>query len=178
MHVVAGPPVDLSRPRDADVSTETLREATDRIMAAITGLVEQLRDEPAPRDHDPSGRAQGGPRAPGAGRPRRRDSPDAAAVMGGGSWGTAFAMVLADAGNEVVLWAREPQVAASVARDHENPAYHPGITLPDAIDATADPAAALAGAELVVLAVPSQTLRANLAGVVDRCCRRTPCWCR
>ena len=76
-----------------------------------------------------------------------------AAVMGGGSWGTAFAMVLADAGNEVVLWAREPQVATSVARDHENPAYHPGITLPDAIDATADPAAALAGAELVVLAV-------------------------
>jgi glycerol-3-phosphate dehydrogenase (NAD(P)+) len=84
--------------------------------------------------------------------------------MGGGSWGTAFAMVLADAGNDVVLWAREPRLAQRINEQHENDRYHPGITLPAAIAATADPLAALSGAEVVVLAVPSQTLRANLAG--------------
>ncbi len=64
MHVVAGPPVDLSDLVDADVSTETLRIATDRLMAAITGLVEQLRDEPAPVTRFERPR-EGGPRAPG-----------------------------------------------------------------------------------------------------------------
>ena len=99
-----------------------------------------------------------------------------AAVMGGGSWGTAFAMVLADAGNEVVLWAREPQVATSVARDHENPAYHPGITLPDAIDATADPAAALAGADSSCSRCRRRRCAPTSPGG-HRCCLRTRCWC-
>lgn len=85
------------------------------------------------------------------------------AVMGGGSWGTAFGMVLADAGNEVTVWARDPGVAESVNQDHENPLYHPGIVLPESLRATADPGEALAGAEVVVLAIPSQSLRENLA---------------
>ena len=63
-----------------------------------------------------------------------------------------------------MLWAREPHVATrSPATTRTRPTTR-ASRLPDAIDATADPAAALAGAELVVLAVPSQTLRANLAG--------------
>ncbi len=86
------------------------------------------------------------------------------AVMGGGSWGTAFSIVLADAGNDVALWTREPAAAESITSSRENPRYHPGITLPQAIRATTDPAAALDGAEVVVLAVPSQTLRENLSG--------------
>src|SRR5437762_2134815 len=87
-----------------------------------------------------------------------------AAVLGAGSWGTAFAKVLADAGNDVVLWARRPAVAAAVNTDRCNHEYLPRLRLPDRITATADPAVALREADLVVLAVPSQSLRGNLTG--------------
>jgi glycerol-3-phosphate dehydrogenase (NAD(P)+) len=83
-------------------------------------------------------------------------------VLGAGSWGTAFAMVLADAGTEAVLWARRPELASVIASTHVNPDYLPGTSLPESIRCTADPAVALADADLVVIAVPSQTLRANL----------------
>jgi glycerol-3-phosphate dehydrogenase (NAD(P)+) len=86
-----------------------------------------------------------------------------AAVMGAGSWGTTFAQVLCDAGTRTVLCARKPQLAKAIAGLHENPDYLPGITLPPALDATADPAEALDGADLVAFAVPAQTLRSNLA---------------
>ena len=88
-----------------------------------------------------------------------------AAVLGSGSWGTTFAKVLADAGTDVVLWARRPEVAAAVRDGHENPDYLPGVGLPDRLTATTDPAEAVDGAEFVVLAVPSQSLRDNLAAV-------------
>ncbi|MCD9197371.1 NAD(P)H-dependent glycerol-3-phosphate dehydrogenase [Aeromicrobium wangtongii] len=84
------------------------------------------------------------------------------AVMGAGSWGTAFALVLADAGNDVRLWGRRPEVCDMINAKHENSDYLPGIELPAAISATPDPAEALADAEVVVLAVPSQQLRSNL----------------
>lgn len=84
------------------------------------------------------------------------------AVLGAGSWGTAFSMVLADAGNDVVIWARREEVAASIAERRENTDYLAGIELPRAVTATADPEQALAGADVVVLAVPSQSLRENL----------------
>jgi glycerol-3-phosphate dehydrogenase (NAD(P)+) len=86
-----------------------------------------------------------------------------AAVMGAGSWGTTFAQVLCDAGTRTVLYARKPQLAKAIAGLHENPDYLPGMALPPALDATADPAEALDGADLVAFAVPAQTLRANLA---------------
>ncbi|QGG40943.1 NAD(P)H-dependent glycerol-3-phosphate dehydrogenase [Aeromicrobium yanjiei] len=84
------------------------------------------------------------------------------AVMGAGSWGTAFALVLADAGNDVRLWGRRPELCDTINDKHENSEYLPGVELPEAISATPDPADALAGAEVVVLAVPSQQLRSNL----------------
>jgi glycerol-3-phosphate dehydrogenase (NAD(P)+) len=83
--------------------------------------------------------------------------------MGAGSWGTTFAQVLCDAGTPAVLWCRRPQLADAINGSHENPDYLPGIELTPALTATADPPQALAGADLVVLAVPAQTLRANLA---------------
>ncbi len=86
-----------------------------------------------------------------------------AAVMGAGSWGTTFAQVLCDAGTPAVLFARNPEVAKVISATRENPAYLPGITLTEALRATADPAEALNGADLVVLAVPAQSLRENLA---------------
>lgn len=85
------------------------------------------------------------------------------AVMGAGSWGTAFAKILADAGSPVRLWARRPEVAAAVNTDHVNADYLPDVRLPDSVTADSDAAQVLHGAELVVLAVPSQTLRDNLA---------------
>ncbi|WP_422647283.1 NAD(P)H-dependent glycerol-3-phosphate dehydrogenase [Actinoalloteichus caeruleus] len=88
--------------------------------------------------------------------------PHRVAVLGAGSWGTAFAKVLADAGREVVLCARRTEVAEAVTTSRSNPDYLPGVPLPANLTATADPEAALGGAEAVVLAVPSQTLRANL----------------
>jgi len=86
-----------------------------------------------------------------------------AAVLGTGSWGTAFAAVLADAGTETVLWARRPELAAAVCDTHENPDYLSGVRLPDSLTATADAEEALRDSDFVVLAIPSQTLRANLA---------------
>jgi glycerol-3-phosphate dehydrogenase (NAD(P)+) len=85
------------------------------------------------------------------------------AVLGAGSWGTTFAKVLADSGRRVTLWARRPEVAAGINERRTNDDYLPGIRLPGNLVATADPEAALAHAEAVVLAVPSQTLRENLS---------------
>ncbi|MFD0369318.1 NAD(P)H-dependent glycerol-3-phosphate dehydrogenase [Streptomyces sp. NPDC059071] len=86
-----------------------------------------------------------------------------AAVFGNGSWGTAFAMVLADAGCEVSLWGRRAELAEAINSTGTNPDYLPGVELPKGITATADPAEAARGADFTVLVVPSQTLRANLA---------------
>jgi glycerol-3-phosphate dehydrogenase (NAD(P)+) len=86
------------------------------------------------------------------------------AVFGTGSWGTAFSMVLADAGSDVVMWGRRQELAEAITRGHENPDNLPGIPLPDSITATHSHQEALAGAEVVVFAVPSQTFRGNLEG--------------
>jgi glycerol-3-phosphate dehydrogenase (NAD(P)+) len=88
------------------------------------------------------------------------------AVLGAGSWGTAFSMVLADGGAGVALWGRRPELVEAINRKRENPDYLPGLPLPQGIHATGDAGAALAGAEYVVLALPSQSLREHLAGWV------------
>ncbi|WP_432498341.1 NAD(P)H-dependent glycerol-3-phosphate dehydrogenase [Kineococcus auxinigenes] len=82
--------------------------------------------------------------------------------MGAGAWGAAFALVLADAGCRVTLWARRPELAAEVRERRTNRAYLGDVVLPDGVDATADAASALSGADLVVLAVPLQRLREQL----------------
>ncbi|WP_329455446.1 NAD(P)H-dependent glycerol-3-phosphate dehydrogenase [Streptomyces sp. NBC_01497] len=85
------------------------------------------------------------------------------AVFGTGSWGTAFAMILADAGCEVTLCARRADIAETINTTRTNPEYLPGIELPAGVRATCDPAEAARDAEFTVLCVPSQTLRVNLA---------------
>ncbi|MCE5290563.1 MAG: NAD(P)-dependent glycerol-3-phosphate dehydrogenase [Nocardiaceae bacterium] len=85
-----------------------------------------------------------------------------AAVLGAGSWGTAFAKVLVDGGSDVTMWARRQEVADEITNDHVNSNYLKGITLPESLTATHDYTKALDGAEIVVLAVPSQSLRDNL----------------
>ena len=83
-------------------------------------------------------------------------------VMGTGSWGTTFAIVLADAGAKVTLWGRRPELCAEINERHRNSDYLGTLPLPETIAASADPALALDGADVVVLALPSQSLRANL----------------
>ncbi|WP_369134452.1 NAD(P)H-dependent glycerol-3-phosphate dehydrogenase [Modestobacter sp. I12A-02662] len=86
------------------------------------------------------------------------------AVLGAGSWGTTFAKVLADAGCSVTLHARRPELVTAMAATRENGEYLPGVRLPDAVRPTGDAGEALEDADVVVLAVPSQTLRENLTG--------------
>jgi len=85
-----------------------------------------------------------------------------AAVLGTGAWGTTFATVLSDAGCEVALWGRSAAVCEQIATQHRNDAYLPGIALPVGITASTDAAAVLAGVDLIVVAMPSQTARATL----------------
>ncbi|PPA59452.1 NAD(P)H-dependent glycerol-3-phosphate dehydrogenase [Micromonospora chalcea] len=85
------------------------------------------------------------------------------AVLGAGSWGTAFAKILADAGRDVTVLARRAAVAEAIRTGRENPEYLPGVRLPERVTATGVAAEAIEGAEVVVLSVPSQTLRGNLA---------------
>lgn len=82
--------------------------------------------------------------------------------MGAGAWGSALAKVLADAGNEVRLWARHRDVADEINDTHRNTRYLGDAELPKSIRATGDAAEALDGACTVLFAVPAQTLRANL----------------
>ncbi len=85
-----------------------------------------------------------------------------AAVLGAGSWGTAYSAVLCDAGTDVTLVARTEDKARRIEETRENPDYFPGILLPPRLHATHDVERALHGADIVVFAVPSQTLRENL----------------
>ena len=89
------------------------------------------------------------------------------AILGTGSWGTAFGKVLADAdpATDVVLWARRDELGDAINSSPENPDYLPGIALPAGLSATTDARAAVEGADFVVLAVPSQSLRDNLSAI-------------
>ena len=79
-------------------------------------------------------------------------------VLGGGSWGTALAAVLAENG-PVRLWARSSQIAEHINDFGRNPVYQSDIDLPEELTATTDMQAALAGAELVCIVVPSHAMR-------------------
>ncbi|GAA0480438.1 NAD(P)-dependent glycerol-3-phosphate dehydrogenase [Actinoplanes hulinensis] len=86
-----------------------------------------------------------------------------AAVIGSGSWGTAFAKVLGEAGSEVRMWARREAVATEIREKGSNEGSLPGIRLGPTVTGTTDLAEAVTGAELIAIAVPAQTLRGNLA---------------
>ena len=91
-------------------------------------------------------------------------TPTRLAVLGAGSWGTALAALTARHGHPTILWGRDGAVTAAIDASHENARYLPGVRLPDALRATDAMATAMAGATLVLVAVPShafaETLRA------------------
>jgi glycerol-3-phosphate dehydrogenase (NAD(P)+) len=90
------------------------------------------------------------------------------AVLGAGSWGTTFAKILADAATasgvdrSIRVWGRRPEVVAEINGNHRNPQYLADVELPPSITAATDVADVLSGADLVVLAVPAQSLRLQL----------------
>ena len=88
------------------------------------------------------------------------------AVIGAGAWGTALADVLARNGHDVVLWAYEPDVVASVNTRHENQRFLAGAALDPVLRATSSFDEALAGTTLVCVATPSQHLRAIMRQAV------------
>ncbi|KNX37624.1 NAD(P)H-dependent glycerol-3-phosphate dehydrogenase [Luteipulveratus halotolerans] len=88
-------------------------------------------------------------------------------VFGSGSWGTAYAAVLADAGCDVTMWCRRAEVAEEISSEHTNRGYLADLVLPQTVRATHDPHEAGEGADICVLAVPSQTLRDNLGSWGD-----------
>lgn len=93
--------------------------------------------------------------------------------MGAGSWGTAVA-ALAATNADTVIWARDPAVAEQIDDDHENTEYLAGIELPRDLRATASIEDACAGADVVVLGVPSHGLRAVLGAARDHISADTP----
>jgi glycerol-3-phosphate dehydrogenase (NAD(P)+) len=80
------------------------------------------------------------------------------AVLGAGSFGTCLAMLCANE-HDVKIWSRRPDVAVAINRDHRNPRYLSQFDLPGRVEATCNLRDALAGRELVIIAVPSQSLR-------------------
>lgn len=84
------------------------------------------------------------------------------AVLGDGGWGTALALTLARHGHAPRVWGPDADYVAEIRATRRNPKFLPGVELPDAIGWTADPDEALAGAEAVVMVVPSKYVRATL----------------
>ena len=84
------------------------------------------------------------------------------AIIGDGGWGTALALGLAQSGHPVRVWGPFPDYLEQIRRTGENAKFLPGVKLPPGIVWVADRAAALHGADVVVLAVPSKFFRATL----------------
>jgi len=93
-------------------------------------------------------------------------------VVGGGSWGTAFAHYLTTLGRPVRLWVREEEVIASIRRCRENRIFLPGIQLNQDLVPVADLAVEAARSDILILAVPSKFMRAVMTGLVKAAVRR------
>lgn len=86
------------------------------------------------------------------------------AVVGGGSWGTAFSAMLCGRNGDVSLWVREPEVCDAIRGRRENPVFLPGIAVPEGVRPSTDLGEVLEGRGIIALAVPSQHMR----GVAER----------
>ena len=89
-------------------------------------------------------------------------------IVGAGSWGTALAIHLGRAGMAVRLYARAAHVAEAIAARRRNPWYLSDLEIPSGVEATADAAIALAGADVVIVAVPSEFFAATLSRLTRR----------
>lgn len=89
------------------------------------------------------------------------------AVSGAGSWGTTLAVLLANKGHEVLLWAHRPEFAAALESDRENIRYLKGVRFPENLHVVSSLRDAVISSEMVVTAVPSQALRETVAMFSD-----------
>lgn len=96
---------------------------------------------------------------------KRNNGTQRVAVLGGGAWGTTLGLVAHRAGNDVSLYVRNPQQAEAMRRERRHPRSLPGVPIPSGIDIGTEIAAALAGAGIVIVAIPTQKLRAGLEPV-------------
>ncbi|MER6378155.1 hypothetical protein ABT255_60440 [Streptomyces mirabilis] len=96
-------------------------------------------------------------------------------MLSAGSWGTTLAKVFADAGSDVTIHARRPEVVAEINVRHQNARYLLEAVLPDRLRVTVAPVEALAGVRHVVLSIPAQALRANLAAWARTSSRTRSC---
>ncbi len=92
-------------------------------------------------------------------------------LLGGGSWGTTVASVVSR-NAPITLWARDAETVDGINGDHENRKYLPGIKLPSALRATHDMAEVVAGADVLVMGVPSHSFR----GVLEEAKRHLRPW--
>ncbi len=83
-------------------------------------------------------------------------------IVGAGSWGTAFAQVIADADHDCLVWTRDKNIIDEINEQHTNNSYHPNVKLPKRISATGDIESALAKATHIFLTIPAQALRPTL----------------
>ena len=89
-------------------------------------------------------------------------------VLGAGAWGTAFGQVLADAGNNVTMWAIEPEIVEDIRDHHHNGVRLPSVkVLPSNMTATGDRAEAVANADIVIVAIAAQFARVALVEFKD-----------
>ena len=95
------------------------------------------------------------------------------AVIGGGSFGTALAKLLAEIGHNVVIWTRNPEAAESISTLRQNQAYLPDITLPDSLRVTSSMEEAVSGREMLVAMGPSHVMR-ELMGKAVKFVRNQP----
>lgn len=82
-------------------------------------------------------------------------------IIGGGAWGTALAQIAAQGGEEVLLWAHEADVVASINASHTNPTFLPGVALSPEIVAVSE-LSDLAESDVILVVTPAQHLRATL----------------
>jgi glycerol-3-phosphate dehydrogenase (NAD(P)+) len=100
-----------------------------------------------------------------------------AAVIGGGSWGTALAAVLGWNGHDTIVWSYDPEVARALTEKHENPKYLPGMQLSERVRGTHDLEQALTGAEIVVAVSPSHVTRQVMREALPWLPKATPIVC-
>ncbi|MBM4041339.1 MAG: NAD(P)-dependent glycerol-3-phosphate dehydrogenase [Planctomycetes bacterium] len=93
--------------------------------------------------------------------------PERVTVIGDGGWGTTLALLLLGKGHAVRLWGAFPEYAETMRQRRENAKFLPGVPLPEALELTGDLAAAVGGAEMLVMAVPSQFMRGVLRQLAE-----------
>ncbi|MBB6260874.1 glycerol-3-phosphate dehydrogenase (NAD(P)+) [Paenochrobactrum gallinarii] len=89
------------------------------------------------------------------------------AVLGGGAWGTALAVMAANNGHQTMLYARDAATVEDVNRNHQNQRYLGDIVLPASVHASSEAAEVLSGADIVLSVIPAQAMGAALAEMAE-----------